>query len=123
MFWNRRDTEALGLDSLIIDVNWTRWQLPYVSAFLLIPLLLRKIREQEVKKVMIALFKPNDPFLRMKIRLIKISYSMRLIMDLSTGEEKFYYNGCQPASYISNFWRIRDIGDLPKEVKALIGAG
>ena len=48
--WNRADHEALALDSLAADVDWTVWENPYCfPPFPLIEAVLRKVEEQKLR--------------------------------------------------------------------------
>lgn len=53
--WNRADHEALALDALAPDVDWTRWENPYCfPPFPLIEAVLRKVEEQQVQRMILV---------------------------------------------------------------------
>ena len=93
MSWNREDTEAEALDSMSLAVRWDTWELPYLfPPFSLIGKCLQKIREQEVKKIIMILPWSLDSThlgtaLSMSLRPpVKLRQSRTLVMDLVTGE-------------------------------------
>ena len=88
--WRRQDTEALALDALIPDVDWTGWECQYVfPPFSLLPAVLQKIKEQKVQEVlMIAPWWPNKPWfpmwMDMVVKVKRLPPYKNLVLDMTT---------------------------------------
>ena len=71
--WSRNDKQALALDALAPDLDWTRWTRPYCfPPFPLIEAVLRKILTQRVERVILVVprwpSKPFFPLLQVKVK-------------------------------------------------------
>ena len=79
--WSRNDKEALALDALAPDLDWTKWTRPYCfPPFPLIEAVLKKILTQRVKRVILVVpwwpSKPFFPLLKVKIKTLTPLYCM-----------------------------------------------
>ena len=89
--WNRKDEEALALDSLSRDVRWNAWTKPYLfPPFPLIAACLNKIQEQAVEKIIVILpFWPGKAWFsdlqRMALSVKRLPLRKDLIVDLESG--------------------------------------
>ena len=89
--WNRRDLEALALDSLSRDIRWNAWTRPYLfPPFPLIAACLNKIQEQAVERIIVVLpFWPGkawfSDFQRMALSVKRLPVHKDLIVDMISG--------------------------------------
>lgn len=99
--WSRADKEALSLDALSQDLNWSMWENPYIfPPFPLIAPCLAKIRDQKVSRVLAVLpYWPGkvwfSTFMQMAVEVRRLPPSKMLVCDLSTGQPPPAVNLCQ----------------------------
>ena len=91
--WSKVDTEAVALDSLSPTVRWDIWDLPYLfPPFSLIGICLQKIREQEVRRIIVVLPWCQDlihfgtAMSMLLSPLVRLSHTRTLVMDLVSGQ-------------------------------------
>ena len=99
--WNRADSEALRLDALAQDLDWSLWENPYIfPPFPLIALCLAKIRDQRVNRIqMIAPYWPGkvwfSTFLQMALEVRRLPPCKDLVCDTITGKPPPAMHLCQ----------------------------
>ena len=98
--WSKEDTSAIGLNSLAADVDWGRWELPYVfPPFPLISRTLEKMRIQRVREAIIVVpwwpSKPHHPvLLKMITQIRRIPMTKTVITDLISGNPPQNWKTC-----------------------------
>ena len=98
--WSRQDKQALALDALATDVDWTQWENPYCfPPFSLILPVLRKILEQRVPRLMLVL-----PWREGQ------SYMPMLQVRLCSQDFYLINNGCQ--DMVLEVVRLRKIKEM-----------
>ena len=88
----RGDKETIVLDSMSSKVKWDEWELPYLfPPFSLIGRCLQKIREQEVRRIIVIIpWQPQALYLGTALSMsleppVRLDHRKDLVMDLSTG--------------------------------------
>ena len=99
--WNQADNEALRIDALAQDLNWSIWENPYIfPPFPLIALCLAKIRDQRVNRIlMIVPYWPGkvwfSAFMQMALEVRRLPPCKDLVRDTTTGKPPPAMNLCQ----------------------------
>ena len=97
--WDRRDTEALALDSLSQDINWAGWQFPYLfPPFSLIGPCLKKIRQQKEETLVTVLpYWPGKPWfsLMMMVDIRRLPVFKAQVVDMITGKPPLDIKSCR----------------------------
>ena len=89
--WSRRDSSALGLDALALDLDWSIWSLPYVfPPYSLVGAVLRKAKECQVRRLILVVPWHTGKLwfpllLEMLLEVRKLRRNKSLLTDLSTG--------------------------------------
>lgn len=92
MSWSREDRDAVRIDSLATDVDWTEYNMPYVfPPFPMLPQVLAKARTQRVSKMLlVAPWWPTMPFFpvlkEMLLDVRKFRFSTNLVVDMVAGK-------------------------------------
>ena len=120
-----QDPESLALDALSPDLDWSRWQLPYVfPPFKLVGAVLAKARQDRVDRMLLIVpWHHSRTWFPMLLEARRLRQSPRLVVDLATegspGREPV------PVGRLCDFWEAREHGEteqLSRSARSLIQA-
>lgn len=82
--WRKCDTNALGLDSLAEDVDWSQWNLPYCfPPFPLLEKVLQKVQQQSINKMIIIVpWWPTKPFFGTLQVFLELRLCFEMVVNL-----------------------------------------
>ena len=100
--WSKRDTEALSLDALSPDQDWSAWERPYLfPPFPLIAACLAKIEEQKVKSIIMVQQVHGDGRGGEEVAPLQVPDMRHVHRQPSTGRELVPLGRC------SSFWQLQ----------------